>query len=110
MGAGRKGQVGLAGLLSAVLPGLGQFYNGQRRKGMGFFLGLILLLGLMAVLIGSVGGPTVILTELQRSAETGVPSQLFGLRFLLTLLTLNGLVLGLAVWSIIDAARSAHRR
>ena len=85
-----------AGLLSAVFPGLGQFYNRQWGKGMGFLFGLMVLGG---ALLGSADPQ-----ELQKAADTGVPPDNLG-----TLLILAMLVLAVAVWSIGDAVRTAGR-
>lgn len=96
MESGHSRSAGVAGLLSAVLPGLGQFYNRQWGKGLGFLLGVFLL---VVALLGMAD-----LEQLQRSAATGAPPVNIGQLFLLSLL-----ILVLAVWSIVDAARSAKR-
>lgn len=86
----------LAALLSALLPGLGQFYNRQWTKGAGFLVGFLVLAG---ALMSSVDPEA-----LQQSAASGVPLDNIGqLGFLVLLL------LALAVWSVVDAARSAKR-
>src|SRR2546425_13375154 len=36
-----------AGILSGVLPGLGQFYNRQLGKGVGFLIGFLVLAGVL---------------------------------------------------------------
>src|SRR3989442_12211836 len=37
----------VAGILSGVLPGLGQFYNRQLGKGVGFLIGFLVLAGVL---------------------------------------------------------------
>lgn len=86
----------VAGLLSAVFPGLGQFYNCQWGKGAGFLFGLLVLGG---ALLGSADP-----VELQKAADSGVPPDNLG-----TLLILAMLVLAVAVWSIGDAIRAAKK-
>ncbi len=85
-----------AALLSAVFPGLGQLYNGHVRKGLGFLVGAVALLALLLNVTD--------LNALQQSALTGVPPENIGQLFLITLL-----LLALALWSIVDAGRAAHR-
>ena len=86
----------VAGLLSAVFPGLGQFYNRQWGKGAGFFLGLLVL---VVALFSSVDPE-----QLHQSATSGTPPENIGQLALLALL-----VLAVVVWSIVDAIRSAKR-
>ncbi|MEK6618646.1 MAG: DUF5683 domain-containing protein [Nitrospirota bacterium] len=86
----------MAGFLSAVLPGLGQLYNRQWVKGVGFLVGLLVLGG---ALVSSAD-----LEKLQQSAAMGAQPENIGHLFLLSLL-----ILVLAVWSIVDAARTAKR-
>lgn len=84
----------LAGVLSGLLPGLGQFYNRQWAKGVGF----LLLSFFIVTALASVYDPL----EAQRAALRGKqPSNLE------LLMTLAMLLLGLAVWSIVDAVRHA---
>ena len=70
--AGRKG---LAALLSALLPGLGQFYNRQWAKGAGFLLGTLVLDAVFGVssdtlkLLQAVGSGASIGTRLRRPFE-----------------------------------------
>jgi len=103
METGRPRNAALAALLSAVLPGLGQFYNRQWGKGLGFLLGV--LLGFLAFLsqAGALLGSTD-LAQIQQSAAAGNPPENLG-----QLLILSVLILGVALWSIVDAARSAKR-
>ncbi|MBI4400569.1 MAG: hypothetical protein HY581_02915 [Nitrospirae bacterium] len=91
-----KRSPGVAALLSAVLPGLGQFYNRQWGKGLGFLLGVLLLLGALLSMAD--------LEKLRQSAAAGAPPENIGLLFLLILL-----LFALLIWSIVDAARSAKR-
>ncbi len=96
METGHSRRPALAALLSALLPGLGQLYNREWRKGGGFLLGFLVL---ASVLIGSVDPQA-----LQQSAASGVPVDNIGQLAILMLL-----LLALAVWSVVDAARSAKR-
>ena len=86
----------IAGILSGVLPGLGQFYNRQWGKGVGFLLGVVIPI---VVLLSSVN-----LDALQRAAESGTPPDNIGLLFSLAIVSL-----AIAVWSIADAAWTANR-
>src|SRR5438445_8571831 len=86
----------IAGILSGVLPGLGQFYNRQWGKGVGFLLGVVIPI---VVLLSSVN-----LDALQRAAESGTPPDNIGLLFSLAIVSL-----AIAVWSIADAAWTAQR-
>jgi len=86
----------VAGLLSAAVPGLGQFYNRQWGKGAGFLLGL---LGLTVAL-----SSTVDPKALEQAAETGTTPDGLGLIALLLVA-----LLAVALWSIADAARFARK-
>jgi drug/metabolite transporter (DMT)-like permease len=92
----RASSPAVAGLLSAVFPGLGQVYNRQWGKGAGFLLGLLVLAG---ILIASVDPQA-----LQKAADAGAPPENIGQLFLLATL-----ILAVAVWSIVDAVLSAKR-
>jgi predicted transporter len=83
---------GTAGVLSAFLPGLGQFYNRQWTKG-ALFLSIFLVLA--GILLSST-------EELQQAVVAGTPPENLSQLFFLTLLLLL-----LAVLSIVDAARNA---
>ncbi len=89
-------KMAFAALLSAVFPGLGQFYNAQVRKGLGFLVGALVLLTLLLSWAD--------LNALQHSALTGIPPENIGQLFLISLL-----LLALALWSIVDAGRVAAR-
>lgn len=86
----------MAGLLSSVLPGLGQFYNRQPGKGAGFLSAFLVLAGLL------IGG--VDLKELDQALASGTMPDNIG-----TLLILELLILGLLVWSVADAVRTARK-
>lgn len=86
----------IAGVLSGVMPGLGQFYCRQWGKGIGFLVGTSVL---FVLLIRSVD-----LDKLQEAAKTGVPLDNMGQIFLIAVL-----LLAVMVWSIIDAVRSAKK-
>lgn len=49
----------LATVLSLVVPGLGQFYNGEPGKGTAIFLGVVLSVQLLAVLVGFLSLPAL---------------------------------------------------
>ena len=83
----------IAGILSGVLPGLGQFYNRQWLKGVGFLLGTLVVDGVLGVTAGMV-----------KFFQSGAPPENTGL-FLFGAL----IVLALVVWSISDAVRTAQR-
>lgn len=87
----------IAAILSALVPGLGQFYNGQWGKGALFFFGTVVVGG------GLVSSGS--LDHLEQSLGANeVPSDLFQILLLVLLL------LGLALWSVIDAVRAARTR
>src|SRR3989442_16041906 len=44
----------ISGILSGVLPGLGQFYNRQWLKGVGFLLGALVVVGMLVVTAGMI--------------------------------------------------------
>ena len=83
----------IAGILSGVLPGLGQFYNRQWLKGVGFLLGTLIVDGVLGVTAGMI-----------KFFQSGAPPENTG-QFLFGSL----IVLALVIWSISDAARTAKR-
>lgn len=86
----------IAALLSALLPGLGQFYNRQWSKGAGFLIGVLTLDGILGI-------SSETLTLLQNAASgTSVNGNWVLLLRMLPLLALT-------FWSITDAARTAKR-
>jgi hypothetical protein len=89
----------LAALLSAVLPGLGQFYNRQWTKGASF---------LVATLVADAGlGVTSETITVFQSAFLGISGTNVNIGgFVLRMLPLAAI----ATWSITDAARTARRR
>jgi arabinogalactan oligomer/maltooligosaccharide transport system permease protein len=92
-------RAGMAGILSALLPGLGQLYNRQWAKGVAFLAATAML---VAVFVNAIG-----LQQLETISQTGIiPSDTSG-----SLLLISSLLLGIAVavWSIADAARFAKR-
>lgn len=86
----------VAGLLSGLLPGLGQFYNRQRGKGAAFLVGIIAL----TVVLSSLIDPKA----LEHAAEAGATPDNLGLIVLLLLV-----IFAVAFWSIVDAARIAKK-
>jgi len=96
----------VAALLSALCPGLGQFYNRQWGKGAGFLLGVLAgflgVLSLASALFGSADPD-----QLLQSAASGIPPE--SLRQFFTLAMLALATLAIAIWSIADAARAARQ-
>lgn len=86
----------IAGILSGLVPGLGQFYCRQWAKGGGFLVAAIAIDVLFGVSSGTV--------ELLRSF--GAPVSLGALG---KLLIGSLLFLAIAVWSILDAVRTAKQ-
>ena len=86
----------VAGILSGVLPGLGQFYNRQLGKGVGFLVGFLVLAGVL------VSGIDLHMLE-QAMASGSQPEDLW------LLLAVEVLMLILVIWSVTDAARTAKR-
>jgi hypothetical protein len=80
----------IALILSAIFPGLGQFYNRHWFKGLGFFVGSGMLSGIV--------GESVSIEDLATGNVSGA-GQALGLLLAL---------LGLLVWSMVDAYRSAR--
>jgi len=86
----------VAGILSGVLPGLGQFYNRQLGKGVVFLIGFLVLAGVLVF--------GVDLQALEKAMASGArPENLW------LILAGEVLMLILVIWSITDAARTAKR-
>lgn len=96
MSAWRARNPWAAGLLSSVLPGLGQFYNRQPGKGAGFLACFVVLAGLL------IGG--VDLKDLDQALVSGTVPDGFW-----KLLVLELLILGILIWSLVDAVRTAKK-
>ena len=96
MATGHARNPWVAGLLSGLLQGLGQFHNRQWGKGAGFLSAFLVLAG---ALIGGVD-----LKDLDQALASGTIPDNIG-----TLLILELLILGLLIWSIADAARTAKK-
>lgn len=86
----------IAGVLSGVMPGLGQFYCRQWSKGAGFLVG--------AIAIDAGFGVSSGMLELLQSFGASVPSDALG-----KLLPGALLFLAVAIWSILDAVRTAKK-
>jgi hypothetical protein len=93
---GHRKNPAIAGVLSGIVPGLGQFYCRQWGKGAGFLVGAIAIDGGFGVSSG--------MLEFFRSFGSPVPSDTLGKLLLGSLL-----FLAIAVWSIVDAVRTAKR-
>jgi hypothetical protein len=89
-----KPRAGTAVLLSALLPGLGQLYNGQRWKGAVFLLGIIALDAVLSVSDDML----LLLRSGPLHMDVVTPS------FLLVRMVP---LVGIGFWSILDAARHA---
>jgi hypothetical protein len=89
----------LAALLSAVLPGLGQFYNRQWTKGTSF-----LVATLVADAVLGVTSETITMFQSSFLGVSGTNVNIGG--FVLRMVPLAAI----ATWSITDAARTARRR
>lgn len=85
-----------AGLLSGLLPGLGQFYNRQWGKGAGFLLGFVVVDGALGVSAGFL--------KFLQAASSGEPPESMGQLLLFSLAPL-----AIALWSVADAARTAKK-
>jgi hypothetical protein len=96
MGTARTKNPTLAGILSGVMPGLGQFYCRQWGKGAGFLVG--------AIAVDASFGVSSGMLELLQSFGAPVPSGMLG-----KLLIGSLLFLAVAVWSIADAVRTARK-
>ncbi|WP_447985372.1 DUF5683 domain-containing protein [Nitrospira sp. Nam74] len=94
MGADRSPKV--AALLSAVLPGLGQFYNRQWAKGAGFLITTLLV-------DASFGVTSDTLSVFQSVFSGNRGDEVNVVSFVLRMLPLAAI----AMWSITDAVRAA---
>ena len=95
MDTNRARSPALAGLLSAIIPGLGQVYNRQWWKGIAFLAGVLSLMVVLSNLADQ--------AQVERLAADA-PLGSFG-----PILTVLLLLLALLIWSIVDAARTARR-
>lgn len=86
----------IAGVLSGVMPGLGQFYCRQWARGAAFLIG--------AIAIDASFGVSSGMLELLQSFGAPAPSDALGKLFLGSLL-----FLAIAIWSIVDAVRTAKK-
>jgi hypothetical protein len=86
----------IAGVLSGVMPGLGQFYCRQWAKGAGFLIG--------AIAIDAAFGVSSGMLELLQSFGAPVPSDALGKLLLGSLF-----FLAIAIWSIADAVRTVRK-
>ena len=86
----------VAGVLSGVMPGLGQFYCREWAKGAGFLVG--------AIAVDAAFGVSAEFIRLLPLLKTGVQPENLS-RFLIGSL----LFLAIAIWSITDAVRTAKK-
>ena len=86
----------VAGILSGLIPGLGQFYNRQWWKGAGFLIGFMVVDGLLGVSAGFV-------RLVQANPSEVLPEDL-------AQLLLRSLApLAVAIWSLADAILVARK-
>jgi hypothetical protein len=86
----------IAGVLSGVMPGLGQFYCRQWGKGVAFLVG--------AIAVDAAFGVSSGMLELVQSSGASASPDALG-----KLLPGSLLFLAVAVWSIADAVRTARK-
>jgi hypothetical protein len=86
----------IAGILSGLLPGLGQLYNRQWGKGAAFLIGALILDAVLGVSTGFI--------KLLESASRRLSPEEAS-----TLLVNSIPFLALALWSVVDAVRTARR-
>jgi uncharacterized protein DUF5683 len=86
----------VAGFLSAILPGLGQFYNREWAKGAGFLLATVILDAFL--------GASAETLRILEASLSGMPANNLG-SVLLRMIPL----IAIALWSITDAARVARQ-
>jgi hypothetical protein len=86
----------IAGVLSGVMPGLGQFYCRQWARGAGFLIG--------AIAIDAAFGVSTGMIDLLKSLGSPIPSDVLGKLLLGSLF-----FLAIAIWSIVDAVRTAKK-
>lgn len=96
MGNGRPKNPAIAGVLSGLLPGLGQFYCRQWGKGAGFLIG--------ALVVDAAFGLSAEVLRLLSSFGLGVQPENLS-KFLIG----SVLFLALAIWSVLDAVRTAKQ-
>jgi hypothetical protein len=98
----------IAGVLSGLLPGLGQFYFRQWGKGIGFLLGVIVVDSTFSCTSGTIAR----LCSLGSFASSEIATLLCSLGSPVPtgqLLLGSLLMLAIAAWSVIDAVRTAKR-
>ncbi len=93
MGSGSPKNPTLAGILSGVMPGLGQFYCRQWAKGAGF------LVAVSAADFSADVSQSLFDFLLNRALPADTTKFLIG----------STVMLAIAVWSVIDAVRTAKR-
>src|SRR2546428_11242096 len=86
----------VAGILSGVLPGMGQFYNRQLGKGVGFLIGFLVLAGVLVFCVDLQG--------LEKAMGSGArPENLW------LILAVGVLMLIPVIWSITEARPTPQR-
>ncbi|HKW86090.1 MAG TPA: hypothetical protein VJM82_03385 [Nitrospiraceae bacterium] len=96
MGNGRPKNPVIAGVLSGIIPGMGQFYCRQWGKGTGFLVG--------AIAADAAFGVSAEFLKLLQSFGSDVRVENLG-----SFLVGSLLFLAIAIWSVVDAVRTAKR-
>jgi hypothetical protein len=86
----------LAGVLSGLMPGLGQFYCRQWKKGAAFLIGALVVDGALGASVG--------MLKLMQASLSGTPVDDAG-----SILLRSIPLLAVALWSVVDAVRTAKR-
>lgn len=86
----------VAGILSGLVPGLGQFYCRQWLKGVGFLIG--------ALVVDAGFGASAGFLQLLQNLQDGSPPQDAG-----SILLRSLPLLAIAIWSVVDAVRTAQK-
>jgi hypothetical protein len=86
----------LAGILSGLMPGLGQFYCRQWKKGAAFLVGALVADGALGASVG--------MLKLMQASLSGTPADDAG-----SILLRSIPLLAVALWSVVDAVRTAKR-
>ncbi|MBM4121580.1 MAG: hypothetical protein FJ249_03180 [Nitrospira sp.] len=86
----------LAGILSGLMPGLGQFYCRQWKRGAAFLVGALVADGALGASVG--------MFKLMQASLSGTPADDAG-----SILLRSIPLLAVALWSVVDAVRTAKR-
>ncbi|MDE3118182.1 MAG: hypothetical protein KGL03_04115 [Nitrospirota bacterium] len=87
----------LAAALSIIFPGLGQFYNRQIKKGLSFAIGALFVI---VIRVGAFDTPQPLNPEAFEATPWNNQDLFFAL---------GPFLIGLMVWSVVDAFQTAQR-